>query len=328
MKPETRLLFLFLLLPPALGELLSGSSPPPVFFNPIMFLLLVLLYGCGTLLIRELRVRWKLQWSIVFLAVAYGIVEEGLMVKSFFNPGWIDLGDLSGYGMVFGVQWPWTLSLIAYHATVSTLIPIAILDLLIPELKDRSLTGKRGFITCAVGFIGVTLLGLAFFGTPTTDGMIPYYPPPLVLAGTFLSVVLLIWLAYRLRESRVRTPWRVLPPLVFSVLAFLYMAAILIVPNAIAATGASASTTVAVQLAGIALVSVIVYFQFFGKDFSFRHTVALVTGSLLFWILLTPLSEFGLAANPDPTTGMLLVGICALVLLVLWRRAVLIDAGG
>ena len=211
---------------------------------------------------------------------------------------------------------------------MSTLIPIAILDLLIPELKDRSLTGKRGFITCAVGFIGVTLLGLAFFGTPTTDGMIPYYPPPLVLAGTFLSVVLLIWLAYRLRESRVRTPWRVLPPLVFSVLAFLYMAAILIVPNAIAATGASASTTVAVQLAGIALVSVIVYFQFFGKDFSFRHTVALVTGSLLFWILLTPLSEFGLAANPDPTTGMLLVGICALVLLVLWRRAVLIDAGG
>jgi hypothetical protein len=328
MKPETRLLFLFLLLPPALGELLSGSSPPFVFFNPFMFLLLVLLYGCGTLLIRELRVRWKLQWSIVFLAVAYGIVEEGLMVKSFFNPGWIDLGDLSGYGVVFGVQWPWTLSLIAYHATVSTLIPVAILDLLIPELKDRSLTGKRGFITCAVGFIGVTLLGLAFFGTPTTDGMIPYYPPPLVLAGTFLSVVLLIWLAYRLRESRVRTPWRVLPPLVFSVLAFLYMAAILIVPNAIAATGASASTTVAVQLAGIALVSVIVYFQFFGKDFSFRHTVALVTGSLLFWILLTPLSEFGLAANPDPTTGMLLVGICALVLLVLWRRAVLIDAGG
>lgn len=326
MKPGTRLLFLFLLLPPALGELLSGSSPPLVFFNPIMFLLLVLLYGCGALLIRELRVRWKLQWSIVFLAVAYGIIEEGLLVKSFSNPGWIDLGGLSGYGLLFGVQWPWTLSLIAYHATLSTLIPIAILDLLAPGSKDSPLTGRRGFFACVTGFIGVTLLGLAFFGTPTADGMIPYYPSIPVLIGTFLSVLLLVWLAYRFRNNCIMTTWRVLPPWVFCILAFLFMAAILIVPNAMAATGASASITIAVQLAGIGLASSIVYFQFLGRDFSLRHIVALVTGAVLFWIMLTPLSELGLAANPDPTSGMLLVGVCAFALLLLWRRAVLRNA--
>ncbi|MCL7415341.1 MAG: hypothetical protein M8349_04690 [ANME-2 cluster archaeon] len=64
-----------------IGELLSGSSPPLQFFNPVMLLMLVLLFGCGTLLIREAMVRWNLQWSVIFLAVAYGIVEEGLMVK-------------------------------------------------------------------------------------------------------------------------------------------------------------------------------------------------------------------------------------------------------
>ncbi|MCG7849162.1 MAG: hypothetical protein MIO93_08305 [ANME-2 cluster archaeon] len=93
-----------LFLPPAIGELLSGSSPPLQFFNPLMLLMLVLLYGCGTLLIREAMVRWNLQWSVIFLAVAYGIVEEGLMVKSYFNPGWVDMGILSGYDMYFGVQ--------------------------------------------------------------------------------------------------------------------------------------------------------------------------------------------------------------------------------
>lgn len=43
-----------LVLAPAIGELLSGSSTPQQFFNPLSFLLLVGLYGCGALLVREL----------------------------------------------------------------------------------------------------------------------------------------------------------------------------------------------------------------------------------------------------------------------------------
>ncbi len=38
---------------PAIGDLLSGSSPPLQFFNPVLLLLLVALYGCGALLVRE-----------------------------------------------------------------------------------------------------------------------------------------------------------------------------------------------------------------------------------------------------------------------------------
>ncbi|MCG2769572.1 MAG: hypothetical protein L6435_14495 [Anaerolineae bacterium] len=37
------------------------------------------------MLIRELRVRWGKGWPTVFvLGAAYGVLEEGLMVKSFF----------------------------------------------------------------------------------------------------------------------------------------------------------------------------------------------------------------------------------------------------
>jgi len=46
------ILFLFVL-SPAIGELLSGSSPPLEFFNPFTFLILASLYGSGALLVRE-----------------------------------------------------------------------------------------------------------------------------------------------------------------------------------------------------------------------------------------------------------------------------------
>jgi hypothetical protein len=42
-----------LVLAPVLGELLSGSSPPSEYFQPISFILLTMLYGIGALLIRE-----------------------------------------------------------------------------------------------------------------------------------------------------------------------------------------------------------------------------------------------------------------------------------
>ena len=132
LKEELKIFIFLILLSPALGELLSSSSPPGEFFNPLTLLTLILLYGFGALLIRELRVRWNLQWSIIFLAVAYGIIEEGLLTKSFFNPGWEDLQTLSAYGMYLGIQWPWTIMLIFFHSTISTLIPIKIVDLLWP----------------------------------------------------------------------------------------------------------------------------------------------------------------------------------------------------
>jgi len=50
---------------------------------------------------------------------------------------------------------------------------------------------------------------------------------------------------------------------------------------------------------------------------------SLISGSLLFWILLTPVYELGGAGNPDPTQGMAAVGLVSLFLLLIWRRMVL-----
>jgi len=42
-------------LSPAIAELLSGSSPPVEFFNPMTFVLIVPLYGSGVIVIRTHR---------------------------------------------------------------------------------------------------------------------------------------------------------------------------------------------------------------------------------------------------------------------------------
>ena len=91
--------FVLFFLAPMVGELLSGSSPPVEFFNPFGLALLSLLYGGGAIIARELMRRWGKGWgALLLLGAAYGIVEEGLMVKSFFDPNWVDLGALGHYG--------------------------------------------------------------------------------------------------------------------------------------------------------------------------------------------------------------------------------------
>mgnify|MGYP001154199992 CR=1 FL=1 len=106
MKKKFLPIITLLLLSPLCGELLSSSSPPVEFFNPSTLLLFGALYGCGALLIREVVHRWNKGWASIFiLGMAYGIFEEGVVVRSFFNPAWMDLGILGMYGRWMGVNW-------------------------------------------------------------------------------------------------------------------------------------------------------------------------------------------------------------------------------
>jgi len=118
------------LISPIIAELLSGSAPPLEFFNPFGFMLLVGLYGSSVIIVRELCIKWKKGWgSILLLGAAYGIIEEGLAVKSFFDPNWMDLGVLGTYGRWIGVNWVWSFCLTIFHTiysiVVASLVPSA-----------------------------------------------------------------------------------------------------------------------------------------------------------------------------------------------------------
>jgi hypothetical protein len=181
------------LLSPTIAELLSGSAPPTEFFNPFTFLLLTSLYGSGAILARELTLRWRKGIiSLLLLGAAYGIIEEGLMVKSFFDPAWPDLGILGTYGRWAGVNWVWAEMLTIYHAAFSIAIPILLVELIYPSRRKELWVGDRTLKSFAALLAGVVLLGFI---------LLPYRPPIPQYILTALLVVLLIFTAKKIPLS-------------------------------------------------------------------------------------------------------------------------------
>ena len=321
---RTKLIVFLLFVPAMMAELLTGNAPPARFFSPLWLLIFVLLYGCGCLLVREAKVRWKLGWGVLFLAVAYAIVEEGLMTKAFFNPEWQGVGSLSGYGMYWGVQWVWTLGVTFAHATISILVPIAIADHLWPRYRHVAALRRRGVLFALAGISSITVLGMLSIGKDEGGATIPFHPDPVLLTGAMLCVVFLCWLAYRSRNISVSTD--IVPlmhPSALFFLAFLVNPFFLIVPNEMVKNDVSAVIAIFAELAVIGLVLLFGFLQLCHRNMSGRHTTAVVLGFLMPWILLAPLHEFGTLSPHKNGAGMLAVGIVALVALLLWRRAVL-----
>ena len=326
---KAKLIVFLLFVPAMLAELLTGNAPPVRFFSPLWLFFFVLLYGCGCLLIREMKVRWNLQWGVLFLAVAYAIVEEGLTTKAFFNPEWEGVGLLSGYGMCWGVQWVWTLGVTFAHATTSILVPITIADHLWPRYRHAATLRRRGVLVALAGISSITVLGMLSFGKAEGSRTIPFHPHPLLLIGAFLCVVLLCWFAYRSRSITVSTDIApLLRPSAFFIIAFLVNPFFLVVPNEMVKNNATAMTAILAELTMIVLVLSFGFFQLCHRKMSGRHTTALVLGFLMPWILLTPLHEFqGTLAQHKSGTGMSAVGIVALIGLLLWRHVVLKNEG-
>jgi len=189
-KASVTLLFLS----PMIAELLSGSAPPVEFFNPIGLLFLVLLYGCGAVLIRETVKRWrKGAPSLLLLGGAYGIWEEGVVVKSFFDPNWVDLGILGTYGRRIGVNWVWVLHLTIYHVVMSITVPIILVETMYEHVRDTTWLGKRGITLLSILFLIDSLL---------INLLITRFQPSIwQYAFCFLLIVILIWLARKVPRS-------------------------------------------------------------------------------------------------------------------------------
>src|SRR5579859_4466474 len=149
-----------LLLSPVCGELLTGSTPLPRFvLSPFGLPYLVGFYGCGALLIREMVRRRGLGWaSIALLGAAYGVVEEGLVASSWFNPFFPPAEPLHGFGRLFGTNWLWAAQLTVFHSAVSITIPILITELIFPAVARRPWLGSIGMVIAAAVFVALAAL--------------------------------------------------------------------------------------------------------------------------------------------------------------------------
>jgi hypothetical protein len=255
------------LLSPLVAEYLLGD------FTLAQLTGLVLLapaYGGAAVLIRELARRaGRGGPTIVLLALAYGLIEEGLETQSLFNPGYLNAHLLDrGFVPALGIAVPWTLFVLTLHTVWSISVPIALIE----EGTDRRTEPWLRTPGLVVVSLLAALGAAATFVVSYLNGH--FMASPGQLAATVVIAAGLIVLAFRL-PRREPTPVAVPSPWL--------VAAVTLVAGALFVAGfrlpaAAGAPLLAVVLAGMAIL-LLRWSARAGWDG--RHRVAAAGGALL-----------------------------------------------
>lgn len=310
-----------LLLAPAIGELLSGSSPPAEYFTPFGFITLTALYGGGALLAREIKIRWRKGiGSLLLLGASYGVLEEGVMVASWFNPDWPDLGMMGVFGRWLGVNWVWAVDLTIYHAIVSITVPVLLVELTYPGRRGESWLRGRWLPTVALIFAADVLFGLFLFSSLTG-----YTPNPAhIIFALFIAAGLFLAAKQLKRGWAVKEDKPVRRPLYYLAYTFTgslaCVAVFYILPNLISTHDGA---LLVIILGVVLFLGLINWLRRDWRNATDNHRLAICAGSLLLLILITPIQELD-KSRTDNTSGMIIVGLAAVALMLLlyikiWR---------
>lgn len=172
-------------LAPLVAEFVGGNLP--VTALPAL-VVVAPLYGGGALLIRETARRRGWGWpAMVFFAVAYAVVEEGLATQSLFNTGFGGVRLLDyGYFPALGLSVPWTLFILGLHTAVSIATPVALVETLAGDRRTEPWLGGVGLVVAATLFVaGASATAVL---TARDSGFVAPAPQ---LAGTVVTVVAL-----------------------------------------------------------------------------------------------------------------------------------------
>jgi hypothetical protein len=193
-------------LAPLVGEYLLGNIS--ISALPLI-LVLAPMYGGGALLVREVARRTGRGWpTILLLALAYALVEEGLVTRSLFDPSYYGVDTLAQAPVgPLGLGAWWTLLVLTAHTVWSIGVPIALVESLVPDRGATPWLGIPGLTIAAVLFVsGSVLIGA---GTYVDEG---FAASPAQLAGTVLVIVAAVVVAFRIRPRPTTPDPRPAPP--------------------------------------------------------------------------------------------------------------------
>lgn len=202
---------LLVFLSPTIAELCSGSTPFFLFFHPFVILVYLGFYGLGTLVIREVIAHRKLNFSsALLLGGAYGVLEEGIILKSWFDPNWMGASITSKALYVAGTAALEPFSNVVFHAVISITTPILILYALTQSREPWF--SKKTLLVLGVVFL-IAALGLSAFNAKYTIAGWQY------LLGILAFAVLAVlgWRGFELPSGR-----SLFPPLLLFVLGAVF----------------------------------------------------------------------------------------------------------
>ncbi|HEY7223473.1 MAG TPA: hypothetical protein VH561_07680 [Micromonosporaceae bacterium] len=186
------------LISPLVAEYLLGDLPITLLGG---LFALAPLYGGGAVLIREVVRRTGRGWpSIILLALAYGLVEEGLLTQSLFNPDYLHLRLLDhGFVPALGISVPWTIFVLTLHVAWSISAPIAVTEAL-TRRGTRPWLRTKGVVVAGLAFLaGATFVAIESY----SDGhFVATWPR---LGTVAVLVALLAVVALRLPRTTSRT---------------------------------------------------------------------------------------------------------------------------
>jgi hypothetical protein len=180
-------IFTLAFLSPFIAEIVLGATP---LSRIASFPPLILLYGGGAVLIRELARRTARPWTtILCLGAAYGFLEEGLVMQTLFSP---DLFGAAACGLhLAGVNWVWTEALLGYHAVWSIAIPIALTELCFPERRRKPWLGRIGIAAALACYaLGAMSIAIVFRRVVTPNFRAPAIS---LIAAAITAAALVVW---------------------------------------------------------------------------------------------------------------------------------------
>jgi hypothetical protein len=152
---------LLTVLSPLVAEFLLGDFS--IRSLPVVLALLPL-YGCGALLIRELARRTGRGWpTIVLLAAAYSLLEEGFLTQSLFNPNYVGQRLLDyGYIPALGTSLNWSVFVLSIHVVWSIATPILIAEGVAADRRTQPWLNTPGLLITSVLFVAGCAMTASF----------------------------------------------------------------------------------------------------------------------------------------------------------------------
>jgi hypothetical protein len=233
------------------------------------------------------------------------------MVKSFFDPEWMDLGVLGVYGRWLETNWVWAEWLTIYHAVFSIAIPIVLVELAYPEKRNDKWVGNKKFCGLIILLGSVTAFGNLFLTS--------YRPPLPQYLLSALTVVGLILFARKIPTKTGKNGHhQVWKPTRLNLVGFITATGFFLF--FMAGPYLISQPLILMFLGGGLVFSVFLFLgRFHWDESTLYHKFALSAGALAFLILLTPLHELN-TNRLDNTQGMAIIGLVALITLLFLRR--------
>jgi hypothetical protein len=182
------------------GEVLNGATRLSYIFA---FVPQMMVWGCGTLVARELaQRRGGGRLRVILLGAALSVAVELLILQTSVAPlPWLETAGIPAYDRIGGINWLWFVYMLGYEIVWVVLVPILIVELLFPDRRAEPWLRARGLVVASTIFMAGSL-GLWALWTrivvPQTFNMPVYDPPKSTLVLAALACAVLAACAYAL----------------------------------------------------------------------------------------------------------------------------------